>query len=343
MSEHVSTLAYAYGMPTAFGQIKQSPSDFVVTEQLSFEPSGEGEHLFLFIKKVGLNTLDVCERIAKHFHIHPRNIAYAGLKDKNAITTQWFCFPFPIKSTLNFKGLESESIVVVDAVRNTKKLKRGAIKENKFEITLRNLNGELSSIEERIQLVKEQGVPNYFGAQRFGHNDSNLVNAKKLFSGKIRCSRNKKSIYISAARSFLFNEILSQRVKDKTWNTLLDGDVATLNASRSFFAIGSVDTELHARLKKGDIHPGAALWGKGNLTAQFKVKELEEKIINSNLAFADGLVKQGLQQDRRATRLFVSDLTYKLCANDLILSFNLVSGSYATCVLREILTLLDAE
>ena len=238
---------------------------------------------------------------------------------------------------VDFKGLESESITVVDAIRNTKKLKRGAIKLNKFEITMRNLKGDLGDIEERIHLVKERGVPNYFGAQRFGSNENNLLNAKILFSGKIKCSRNKKSIYLSAARSFLFNKILSQRVTDKTWNTLLDGDIVSLNASRSFFTIKNIDTDLQSRLTQGDIHPSAALWGKGNLATQFKVKKLEENIINSNLEFADGLVKQGLQQDRRATRLLVPDLEYHLNDDSLKLTFSLPSGAYATCVLREIL------
>jgi len=341
MTSHFSSLAYAYGMPTVSGQLKQSPFDFIVTEQLSFEPSGEGEHLFLLIKKTGLNTLDVCERLAKHFHVQPRYIAYAGLKDKNAITTQWFCLPFSIKSIPDFNGLESESISVLDSVRNTKKLKRGAIKLNKFDIILRNLDGDVSSIESRIQYVKEQGVPNYFGSQRFGRNENNLSNASHLFSGKIKCNSNKKSIYLSAARSFLFNEIVSQRVKDKTWNTLMDGDVATLNASRSFFKVDKVDKELQTRLKQGDIHPSAALWGKGDLTTQFKVKELEEKIIHSNLKFSDGLLKQGLQQGRRAIRLLIPDLDYQLNHDSLKIVFSLPSGTYATCVLRQILKIME--
>ncbi|VAW95809.1 tRNA pseudouridine(13) synthase [hydrothermal vent metagenome] len=337
MSGHFSSLAYAYGLPTASGQLKQSPSDFIVTEQLSFEPSGDGEHLFVLIKKIGLNTLDVCEQLAKHFHVHPRNITYAGLKDKNAITTQWFCFPFPIKLTADFNGFESESITVVNAIRNTKKLKRGAIKANKFEITLRNLSGELSNIEERIQLIKEHGVPNYFGAQRFGHNENNLVNVRKLFSGKIKCNRNKKSIYLSAARSFLFNEVLSQRIKNNTWNQFIDGDVAVLNNSRSFFVLDDVNAEIMQRLEQGDVHPSAPLWGKGEGISVGEANKQEMLIMATHSEYSNGLVQQGLQQDRRATRLFVNDLSYQFNDNNLILSFSLLSGSYATSVLREII------
>ena len=341
MSGHFSSLAHAYGQPTVSGQLKQSPSDFIVREQLSFEPSGEGEHLFVLVKKIGLNTLEVAERLAQHFHVHPRYVSYAGLKDKNAIVTQWFCLPFPIKSIPNFKELESDAITVIDFTRNSKKLKRGAIKINKFDISLHHLDGDLGSIDERIKLVKENGVPNYFGAQRFGRNENNLDNAMKLFSGKIKCSRNKKSIYLSAARSFLFNEILSQRVKDKTWNRLLEGDVASLNASRSFFILDKVDSDLQSRLKQGDIHPSAALWGKGPLMTQLEVKKLEEDIINSHTEIAAGLIKQGLQQERRATRLRVNDFDYHLNADTLKLTFSLISGAYATCVIREILNIKE--
>jgi len=341
MSEHFSALVYAYGKPAASGKIKQSPSDFIVTEELSFISSGEGEHLFLQIQKIELNTLDVCERLAKHFQIHPRHISYAGLKDRNAVTTQWFCLRFAIKSSPDFSGLESSQLKVLSVTRNTKKLKRGAIKNNQFEITVCQLQYNGHDIKNRIDLIQKKGVPNYFGAQRFGKNENNLLSAAKLFQGKMQCNRNKKSIYLSAARSFLFNEIVSRRVKNKTWKTLLDGDVAMLNASRSFFVIDSVDSKIHERLNQGDIHPSAALWGKGNLETQFMVKELEHTIINANLAFADGLVKHGLQQDRRATRLLVPDLEYDLSVDTLKLKFSLPSGTYATCVLREIIDVAE--
>lgn len=337
MTEHFSSLAYAYGQPSATGSLKQSAADFIVTEQLSFTPSAEGEHLFLNIQKTNLNTLDVCEKIAQYFHVQSRNVAYAGLKDKNAITSQWFSFPCPIKSNPNLTGFESENISIVDSVRNAKKLKRGAIKSNHFEIILRDLQGDLPDIEKRISHIQTQGVPNYFGAQRFGRHENNLSNAVKLFSGSLKCSRNKKSLYLSAARSFIFNEIISKRVANKTWNTIIAGDVAVLNNSRSFFIIETIDNEIQQRLQQGDIHVSAPLWGKGEPLSQLAARELEEAVIKLNIEFSDGLVKEGLRQDRRAMRLHVSSLKYQLSEHTLSLSFSLPSGSYATSVLREIL------
>ena len=341
MPAHFFNLAYAYGKPTVSGQFKQSPSDFIVTEKLSFTPSGEGEHLFLYIQKTQRNTVDICETLATHFKVHPRHVAYAGLKDRNAVTTQWFSLPFPIKSIPDIAGLESDTLKVIESSRNTKKLKRGAIECNHFDITIKNLQGDVADIENRIKLVKDNGVPNYFGAQRFGKNENNLVNARNLFSSKNNYSRNKKSIYLSAARSFLFNEVVSQRVTDKNWNTLLAGDVAVLNASRSFFVIDTIDEEIKARLQQADIHPSAPLWGKGESLSLNAARALEESIINTNPEFADGLVKQGMQQDRRATRLFVTNLEYTLNEDVLHIRFSLPSGTYATCVLREILILQE--
>lgn len=326
-------------MPNVSGKLKQSPSDFIVKEELSFVPSGEGEHLFLYVEKTNLNTLDVCERLAKHFNVHPCNIAYAGLKDKNAVTTQWFSIPMPIKAEPDIKGFNFESIKAIEAVRNNKKLKRGVIKSNYFEIVIRDLYGDLSEIEKRINQIKERGVPNYFGVQRFGRNENNLENAEKLFAGKLKCSRNKKSIYISAARSFLFNEVLSQRVKGDTWNKLLVGDVAILNESRSYFVVENVDKEISERLHEADIHPSAPLWGKGELQSKDEVKDLEESIIKSYAEYSSGLVREGLQLDRRSTRLIPSELEYTLYENKLLLKFSLPSGTYATSVLREVVNI----
>ncbi len=339
MSGHFQSLAYAYGQPSVSAFFKQSPFDFIVNEQLSFEPSGKGEHLFLKIEKNNLNTLDVCERIAQYFHVQSRNVAYAGLKDKNAITTQWFSFPCPIKANPDIKGFNSDIINVVESVRNSKKLKRGAIKENHFKIILRNIQGDKSEIEKKIQCVIENGVPNYFGMQRFGRNEDNLSNAKKIFSGNLKCSRNKKSLYLSAARSLLFNEIVSKRVENNTWNSIIFGDVAVLNNTRSFFVIENSDTEIPQRLQQGDIHLSAPLWGKGEPLSLGDARQLEELVASLNPEFSEGLVDEGLQQDRRAMRLLVSNLTYQFNDNALSLSFSIPSGAYATCVLREIFNL----
>jgi len=180
-------------------------------------------------------------------------------------------------------------------------------------------------------------VPNYFGSQRFGRNENNLINAVKLFTNKIKCNRNKKSLYLSAARSFLFNEVVSQRVKDNTWNAIIPGDVATLNDSRSFFPIEQLDESIEQRLHEGDVHLSAPLWGKGESISSLEVKELEEKVINSNTEIADGLINEGLQQDRRAMRVYASNIECQLNDNILSLKFSLPSGAYATAVLREIL------
>jgi len=331
-----SSLAYVYGKPRVTGILKQTFEDFQVTENLSFTPSGDGEHVFLKIIKTNLNTLDVCQRISRHFNVHPRNVSYAGLKDKRAVTTQWFSFPFPVKSVVDLDGFESDGLKVKECTRNTRKLKRGAIQSNYFKITLRQLDGSIDEIDDKVNLIRQKGVANYFGAQRFGHNESNLVNAVKMFSGKIRCNRNKRSLYLSAIRSYLFNEVLSQRIKENAWDELCLGDVAVLNNSRSYFIVDELTDDLLQRFKKGDIHPSAPLWGEGELCSMYSIKNLEEKIIAAYPQLMEGLIQSGLQQDRRSIRLVMPDLTYQTLESELFVEFTLPSGSYATSVLREI-------
>lgn len=336
MSNHVSSLAYAYGKPASTACFKKTPADFIVYEELSFKPSGEGEHFFLHIEKTNLNTLDVCERVAKYFRVHPRNIAYAGLKDKNAITSQWFSFPYPIKLTPNIDDFNSESIKVIDGIRNNKKLKRGAIQRNCFKIILHDFIGDIADIKNRINLIINNGVPNYFTAQRFGHNEKNLEYAKKLFSGEMKFSRNKKSIYLSAARSFLFNNIVSKRVNEDMWNIPIEGDLAVLNNTRSFFAIDNNIADVSKRIKQGDIHLSAPLWGEGSSLAVGQAGILEQSVIDQSPEISKGLVKEGLRQDRRAMRLIPMNFEFEFAEDLLSLSFCLPSGSYATSILREL-------
>jgi len=336
MSAHIASLAYAHGKPTITGILKENPDDFIVIENLSFDPSGEGEHLFLNIQKTNKNTLEVSDLLAKHFKVHPKNIAYAGLKDKCAVTSQWFSLPFPIKSKPDIQGLETESIKVIQSTRNIKKLKRGSILNNHFEIVLRDIQGNLSTLEHKVEQINQKGVPNYFGAQRFGKNENNLISAKKLFNNNIKCSRSQKSLYLSAARSFLFNEIVSKRIVDNVWDTVIEGDIATLNSSRSFFNIDSMDQKVQQRLKAGDIHLSAPLWGQGEAISKDNAFKLEQTVIQRNPIYSNGLENAGLQQDRRAMRLLIPDLKYRIADSNVTFSFSLSSGAYATSVIREL-------
>ena len=321
--------------PHASALLKASPEDFVVEEQLGFELCGEGEHLWLFIEKKSLNTLAVVKTLAERFNIPENKVGYAGLKDKQAVTRQWFSISTP----LDVENLTILGVNVLKVKRHRSKIKRGAHRSNRFEIMLRNLC-QSREIANALSRIGDQGVPNYFGAQRFGSGGKNLDKARMMFNGKLKPPRFERGIYLSAARAFLFNEVLSVRVKDGNWNTGLAGEAMMLSGSNSFFKAAVIDDELNARLARFDIHPSGPLWGKGNLPSSMDAYELETDIALAQPALAQGLADFGLRQQRRALRLCVDNFKHQW-VNDqtLKLKFELIKGSFATTVLRELITI----
>lgn len=331
-------LPYAYGPPPLRGQLRCTPEDFRVDELLGYEADGEGPHWLLHIRKRGANTAWVAEQLAKQLKLPLREISFAGLKDRHAVTTQYFCVHTG-QTTPDWDAINIEGVELLSAQRHRRKLKRGALQGNRFEITARELEGDLQAAAHRLQEVQTQGVPNYFGEQRFGRDGRNVERAMAMFEGK-RTNRSQRAILLSAARSSLFNAVLAARVHNCSWNTGLPGEVWALAGSRSWFGPQDPDAELNQRLADGDIHPSAPLWGKGSLPTKAQAAELEQDIISRQPELAAGLIAAGLQQDRRATRLFASDLRYELdeAQRMITLRFSLPAGCFATTVLREILT-----
>lgn len=328
---------YAYGGPSGTGKIRTESKDFVVNEMLSFEPAGEGEHVFLLIEKTGENTEFVARRLARIACVRSRDIGYAGLKDRHALTTQWFSVWLPGKQERSWSELESDGIRVLDQVRHARKLKRGAISGNRFELTIREWQGDEKLLEVQLNRIKNGGVPNYYGEQRFGHDGQNITKALALFEGT-KFKREQKSLYLSAARSFLFNQILAERVRRNTWNRPLLGDVFIFDGSRGFFKSDRLDSELIARVEAGVIHPSASLCGKGPSEASGEVLALEIAVNERYPLLANGLINFGLESARRGLRMNVSDLSWHFIERDrLQLTFTLPAGSYATAFIREII------
>jgi tRNA pseudouridine13 synthase len=321
------------------GLIKQSTSEFIVTESLAFDFTGDGEHDYLWIEKQGANTTWVARGLARYAGIALRDVGYAGLKDRHAITRQWFSARRPSGAGTDWDAFDLEGVRILDTGRHQRKLKRGAHSGNRFRIAVREVNGaEETLISHRLTVIREKGVPNYFGAQRFGRDGSNLSLAEDVFAGK-RLKRELRSMALSAARSFLFNEILSSRVTDGSWGQALSGDALNLNGTGSFFIAEEIDDEVNKRLQSLDVHPTGALWGRGDIQCAGQPATNERRIADSYPEIRDGLERAGLDMARRALRLAVTDLQWEIDANRLWLEFSLGRGSYATAVLREIVSL----
>lgn len=336
-----SSYHYANSEPSLSGVIRHFPSDFKVDEKFAFELSGEGEHALLHVKKEDTNTDWLARQIAKLAGVRQVDVSYAGLKDRNAITTQWFSVWLPGKPDPDWSLLNSDKVEILTTCRHSRKLRRGSLLGNQFTLIVRDVEGDAADLEQRLNTIKQNGVPNYFGEQRFGIDEKNLEKAEIMFSGKRVKDRFKRSMYLSAARSAMFNDILSQRIAMGKWSDAIVGDVMLLDNSRSYFIADDIDEKIIQRLKEHDIHPSGPLWGKGDLLSKGLVADLENKLVDKFEVFDRGLKNARLEQERRSLRLSVKDLQWNYDnSNKLIeLSFFLPAGGYATSVLREIVTI----
>lgn len=337
MNIEIPILPYVYGSPSGVGKIRTVPEDFVVHENLAFKPSGEGEHVFLQIQKTGENTDYVARQLAKFANVRQRDIGYAGLKDRHAVTTQWFSVWLPGKSEPDWTTFATDNVKVLHTVRHARKLKRGVLSGNRFEITIRDWQGDHAKTIGQLGLIKANGIANYYGEQRFGNQGQNVNKALAMFRGD-KVKREQRSLYLSAARSYLFNQILSERVATGSWNQALAGDTYMFDGSKSSFRSQLPDAEILRRLEAKTIHPSSVLWGKGEIDVSADAHAIEQKIIDAYDDLAQGLVSSGLEKARRALRVNVEDLDWQF-SNQVILrlSFTLPAGSYATSVLREII------
>jgi len=337
--------AYLHGTPQSSGILRTQMSDFKVFEQLPFTPCGEGEHLFIYIRKTGANTLFVARELAKYFKVKEQLVSYAGLKDRFAVTEQWFGVHVPGKQEYNLDDLNIEGVEVLEYQRHNKKLRTGALTGNRFELILRDVSA-IKALTERWQKIVEQGVPNYFGEQRFGIDGGNIDRALALFSGQKVKDKKKRGIYLSAARSHIFNAVIDQRINRQVFEKVAVGDVLMLAGTQSVFHVDEVDDTIKQRLIDKDVDITAPMWGAGVLMTRDEPLALEQSIAEQNNEFCQGLPRFGLKQERRRIRLTISDAEIELlpsqeAENAVKVSFTLPAGCYATTVLRELINYQD--
>ena len=312
--------ARAHGPALFSADIRTEPADFDVTEHLGWALSGTGEHDYLRIEKTGANTEWVARQLARHAGVPAKDVGYAGLKDRRAVTRQWFSVPR--RNSPQWSSLEIDGVSILDRGRHDRKLRRGAHRANAFVIVLRGrgLGEYATSLEARLDTVREQGVPNYFGEQRFGRDATNLRLADQWASGK-KMPRHARSLAISTMRSFLFNTALDGRVRDGTWNKIVAGDVANLDGTRSVFDVADADEEIARRCARMDVHPAGELAGEGSTGRPAE--------------WIDALHRGRVRPGMRSLRMRVIDPAVEISDTIVRLSFSLGRGSYATSVLRE--------
>ena len=332
----------AYPETNAKGILKLNPEDFQVDEIPLMIPAGEGEHIYLHIKKREVNTHWVARLLSEKFGVKENDVSYAGQKDRYAVTTQWFSIYAPkVEMALEARPFPDEDIEILTQTRHSKKLRRGDLVGNRFNIVLRDLKSEeaiesqeasietlKAAIENNLQAIKKNGVPNYFGLQRFGRGGGNMDQALAMLTGQRReKNRQKKSMYLSAARSYIFNEVVAARIAQGLWGKSLTGDVD----------VKGNETQIAE-------YATAPMWGRGRLTSKDETLQLEKTISGPHHELCDGMEHAGLNQERRDIVSNIENMQWQwLENNDLNISFALASGHYATSVLQEFIAVEEPD
>ena len=331
-------LPRGYGPPPGRATLSADPDDFRVTEIEKFLPEGEGTHAWLRIRKRGVNTEEVATVLARVAGVPRSAVGFAGMKDRLAVATQWFSVDLSGRAEPRWASVESAAIEVLETASHRRKLRRGALLGNRFEIVLREATGIDVAFEERLSAVRAGGVPNYFGPQRFGRDGATLRLARSLLVEERRIrDRHRRGLALSAARAHVFNRVLSSRVCSGVWNVPVAGDVMMLDERRSVFALDRVDDEALGRTARGEIHPTGPLWGRGMRMVAGTAREFEDRVVAETAALCRGLERERLDQDRRALRLPVRELDCRSGSDGVVtLAFSLPPGAYATTVLGEL-------
>ena len=253
---------HAWGEPCGSAVFKAATEDFQVREQLHIPFSGNGEHLWLLIEKRALGTEDVARMLARAAGVALSEVSYAGLKDRQAVTSQWFSVRLPGRTDPDLSALWSDNLRCLQQTRHSRKLQRGAHNANRFLIRLHELQADRDALQQRLETLAAEGVPNYFGPQRFGIHGNNVDQARQWATrGGLPPARGTRSRLLSAARSLLFNQYLAQRVAAGSWNRVLDGDRLAFSDSRSHFAAADLAAD-DPRLAALDLHPTGPCGGR---------------------------------------------------------------------------------
>ena len=336
-------LPCAHGGPVCQGVLKARPDDFYVAEQMHVTPEGQGEHLWLEIEKTGWNTEDVAMLLAKQARVHRLSVGYSGLKDKHAVTRQWFSLHLPGKDDPEFDW--PEGLTVLQAGRHRRKLNRGTHRANDFRLRVTAFQGDREALETQLHTIMAEGVPNYFGEQRFGRGAGNLVRGTEwLLGGEAPRKNALRGMWLSAVRSNLFNQVLAERVRRDCWNRVLAGDILQPEGSRGLF-MADDDCDAVERVASGEVHPTAPLPGLPGMASSGPCNKLEQQILAPHAPVIEGLRQIKVEEARRSTRLPVRDLQWVWHTDPeregedcLELAFTLPTGAFATTVMAELIS-----
>ncbi|MBU0957769.1 MAG: tRNA pseudouridine(13) synthase TruD [Nanoarchaeota archaeon] len=320
------------------GKIRQKPEHFIVEEIPAYPPIGTGSHLFVNITKQNQTTKQVQEDIAKQLNMNPLDISFAGMKDKHAITTQWFSINLDTT-----KVTKAEAINKIDLMKNIKlnsyelhdkKLKPGHLKANKFTIIISETD-KIEQAKETAKQIEKTGIPNYYGEQRFGVDNDNAEKGKQIIQDKLKIREKfQKKLYLNSYQSYLCNLYLTERLNQNLINKILKGDIAKKTDTGGMFIVEDPITD-QKRMDKKEITFTAPMFGYKMTQPTHESLEFENKILEKENITIQNLKKAKLKGTRRQGIIFPENLEIKKHPKGIQVSFTLRKGSFATIVLRE--------
>lgn len=333
-------------LPGIGGVLRATPDHFVVEEVPLYPATGEGQHLYVNITKVGLTTKDVQAQLARLFKLSQGEVGYAGMKDKQARTTQTFSLNVghhaPAFAAEAATQIATELPVTVNwASFHKNKLRPGHLLGNRFTITVTALALPAAEAQERataiVELIQAQGLPNFYGPQRLGADGNNVRQGLALLRGELeKRDRWLRRFLISAFQSYLCNRYLARRVERGAFDHLLAGDVAKKYATGGMFDVADVEVE-QPRYADKEISFTAPMYGTKLWAAQGAAGELEAEVLAESQISMDDLARSHVEGTRRLGRLLLPDLETTASPDGLIISFMLPKGAFATTVLRELM------
>ncbi|MGH7281996.1 MAG: tRNA pseudouridine(13) synthase TruD [Polyangiaceae bacterium] len=322
-------------------QIKALPEDFVVEEIPAYEPCGEGEHLYVRFTKRGLTTDEAVRTVAKALKANPREAGVAGLKDRVGVTTQTVSFFLPKKlhpdADATALQLQLDGITLISAVRHGNKIKTGHLHGNRFDVLVRDVaDHEMTALQASFDRIRADGVPNAYGEQRFGRDQQNASQARAWLKGEGLAPKDPRArrFLFSALQSEAFNHVLARRVKERTWNRCIRGDLLQKADSGGLFLCEDVEKDL-PRCVSGEVSPTGPMFGPKMRETEADAHVIEEESKRECIGDIDWTLARGLGDGtRRALRLWVSDLRFFTeQAGSLRVHFMLPKGAYATTVI----------
>ncbi len=323
---------------------KSLEEDFRVSEVTNRELTEAGPHLYLYIEKKGTNTHWLARQLANHAKIDLKDVGYAGLKDRHAVTRQWFSLPIKNKEPDLTHLFNKDEFTLIEKGFYGVKLKRGNLGGNQFRLVVREIKGNKADIEARLELIKHNGVPNYFGQQR-------LVTITKICT-KLPSFIKRGNVLVIARKPPCISRLPAPTYLTTCYLHALNL-IRGINPLKEKYSVSqaayavllkSITDEEKNRFNEKDIHPTCALWGKGESVAEGELNAIEQSVIKANDLFAQGVANQGMKQERRVSRLLLPDLAWEWESEDvLVLNFELGSGLFATSVLRELGNIVEVD